>query len=134
MMDRLRRRAEFLAAAAGASVAGPGFVLQVRRRSDDGPPRIGFTVSRKVGSAVERTRVRRRLREVVRRTLEDEMRSGHDYVLVGRRPALTLPFSQLGGEIAAAINRLHGRQAARPKTRDRHEDTRARPHGDETRQ
>src|SRR5262249_51436601 len=63
----LRQRTEFLAVAAGAKVPASSFVLQARRRDDKEPPRVGFTVSRKVGSAVERNRVRRRLKEAVRR-------------------------------------------------------------------
>ena len=66
-MVRLKQRADFLAAASGAKVATAAFVLQGRNRDDDGPARIGFTVSRKVGTAVERNRVRRRLRDIVRR-------------------------------------------------------------------
>ncbi len=67
-MERLRQRADFLAAAAGQRVAVPAFVVQVRDRRDPGPVRIGFTVSKKVGNAVERNRVRRRLRELVKRS------------------------------------------------------------------
>src|SRR5689334_13638257 len=65
-MQRLRQRADFLAAAAGARAPVNGFVLQALNRREDGPVRVGFTVSKKVGNAVERNRVRRRLREVVR--------------------------------------------------------------------
>src|SRR5688572_12306897 len=56
-MERLRQRADFLAAATGVKAPAAAFVLQARRRDDDGPVRIGFTVSRKVGTAVERNRV-----------------------------------------------------------------------------
>jgi ribonuclease P protein component len=86
-MLRLKQRADFLAAANGAKVATTAFVLQARERDDTGPARVGFTVSRKVGGAVERNRVRRRLRDIVRRASADELRSGRDYVLIGRRPA-----------------------------------------------
>src|SRR5580704_2445024 len=85
VMERLRRRADFLAAAAGYKVPTRSFVLQARKRTDDGPARIGFTVSKKVGTAVERNRVRRRLREIVRLSAAREMCPGHDYVLIGRR-------------------------------------------------
>ena len=64
-MERLRRRADFLKAAGGRKVSTPAFVLQSVRRADGDVVRVGFTVSRKVGTAVERNRVRRRLREVV---------------------------------------------------------------------
>ena len=67
-MERLRRRADFLAAAGGRKVATAAFVLQALGRVDNGPVRVGFTVSKKVGTAVERNRVRRRLKDVVKRS------------------------------------------------------------------
>jgi ribonuclease P protein component len=105
-MERLRQRADFLAAARENRVATTGFVLQSRNRGDDGPVRVGFTVSRKVGGAVERNRVRRRLREIVRLSAEAELHCGHDYVLVGRRAALSLPFERLNEDFKGALRRL----------------------------
>jgi len=106
-VERLKKRADFLAAAAGPRVSGPAFVVQARDRADTGPPRVGFTVSKKVGGAVERNRVRRRLREVVRLSDAASLRRGNDYVLVGRRPALELPFDRLIADFARALGRLH---------------------------
>jgi ribonuclease P protein component len=106
-MERLRQRADFLAAAAGAKAPTAAFVLQARRRDDDGPVRIGFTVSKKVGTAVERNRVRRRLREIVRHSRAARMRPGHDYVLVGRRAALELPFARMIEEFDRTLRRVH---------------------------
>src|SRR5215470_10488244 len=105
-MERLRQRADFLAAAQGAKVATAGFVLQARERAAGGPIRVGFTVSKKVGNAVERNRVRRRLREIVRLTAAARLRSGHDYVLVGRRSALSLPFERMTQDFDQALRRL----------------------------
>jgi ribonuclease P protein component len=109
-MQRLRQRADFLAAASATKVATTGFVLQARERGDRGPVRIGFTVSRKVGTATERNRVRRRLREIVRRS--DALRqghAGHDYVLVGRRTALSRTFDRMVEDLNDALRRLEGR-------------------------
>ena len=105
-MERLRQRADFLAAAAGSRVAAPAFVLQARKRTDDGPLRFGFTVLKKVGNAVERNRVRRRLREVARR-FAGNLTFGHDYVLIGRRAALKLPFDRMVQDFDGAVRRLH---------------------------
>ena len=106
-MQRLRQRREFLAAATGAKAPVTGFVLQALDRREDGPVRVGFTVSKKVGNAVERNRVRRRLREVVRLSAPDLMRSGHDYVLIGRRAALELPFGRMVEDFDRALRRVH---------------------------
>lgn len=105
-MERLRQRADFLAAASGIKIPASAFVLQSRKRSDEGPVRIGFTVSKKVGNAVERNRVRRRLREIAR-TGATTLQAGHDYVLVGRRAALRLPFARIVEEFSGALRRLH---------------------------
>ena len=103
-MERLRQRADFLAAAAAMKVATAAFVLQVRKRNDKGPLRVGFTVSRRVGTAVERNRVRRRLKQVVR--LCAGLPAGNDYVLVGRREALSRPFGAMVEDFKRAVARL----------------------------
>jgi ribonuclease P protein component len=110
-MERLRQRADFLAAAAGAKAPVSGFVLQALDRREDGPVRVGFTVSKKVGNAPERNRVRRRLREMVRLAPELPLRRGHDYVLVGRRSALNLPFDRLIEDFRRALGRVHAGKA-----------------------
>jgi ribonuclease P protein component len=107
-MERLRKRADFVAAASGIKIPAANFVLQARERGDLGPIRIGFTVSKKVGNAAERNRVRRRLREMVRLKAAAALRPGHDYVLIGRRAALSAEFSQLTFEYERALARLFG--------------------------
>ena len=105
-MERLRQRADFLAAASGVKVPTAAFVLQARPRGDGGAVRVGFTVSRKVGNAVERNRVRRRLKEIVRLSAATGLPPDHDYVLVGRRAALALSFEQITQDFKRALQRL----------------------------
>jgi ribonuclease P protein component len=105
-MDRLRQRADFLAVANGARVSSAAFVVQSRRREDDGPIRIGFTVTRKNGTATERNRIRRRLRELVKRLDLITMRPHSDYVLVGRRAALNRDFTVMLDDLRSALRRL----------------------------
>ncbi len=106
-MERLKQRADFLAAASAAKSTATAFVLQARRRSDDGPARFGFTVSKKVGNAAERNRVRRRLREIVRVAGSNRIRTGHDYVLIGRRAALKVPYARIAEDFEGALRRIH---------------------------
>jgi ribonuclease P protein component len=105
-MDRLRQRADFLAVANGARANSAAFVVQSRRRDDDGPIRVGFTVTRKNGTATERNRIRRRLRELVKRLDLITMRPHSDYVLVGRRAALTCDFATMLDDLRSALHRL----------------------------
>ncbi|MGD0150711.1 MAG: ribonuclease P protein component [Xanthobacteraceae bacterium] len=118
-MERLTRRTDFRAAAAGLRASVGAFVVQARRRAEDGPVRIGFTVSRQVGNAVERNRVRRRLREMVRLSAGGGMHDGHDYVLIGRRAALLAPFGQMRQELDAALSRIHDPERTTGSARDR---------------
>ena len=121
-MERLKQRADFLAAATGIKVPAAAFVLQARKRAEDGPVRLGFTVSKKVGNAVERNRVRRRLREIVRLSGTTDMQRGYDYVLVGRRAALKVPYARIAQEFDGALRRLQaGRQANTGSPKDRND-------------
>ena len=92
----------------------PGFVLQAAPAPAEIAPtgdnraaaRVGFTVSRKVGNAVERNRVRRRLREVAREVIPAQARPDLDYVLVGRQAALKRDFAVLRQDLVEALKRL----------------------------
>jgi ribonuclease P protein component len=114
---RLPNRRDFLRVQAGRRCAMAGFVLQVAPAPEElGSPvvRVGFTVSRKVGNAVERNRVRRRLREVARQVIPDEARGDLDYVLVGRQAALKRDFADLRQDLIAALKRLNALKVATP--------------------
>src|ERR1700749_3309180 len=116
IVERLKRRSDFRAAAEGLRASGRAFVLQARQRAEDEAAaiRIGFTVSRQVGNAAERNRVRRRLREIARLSAAAEaaaLRPGHDYVLIGRRAALTVPFGEMMQDLDKALIRVHAADA-----------------------
>jgi ribonuclease P protein component len=100
---RLRKRAEFLAVRRGEKRRGRLLLVEVLARGDDGPPRVGFTVTKKVGNAVVRNRVRRRLREAVRVHAAGDMATGSDYVIVGREDVLGAPFAQIGAELSRRV-------------------------------
>jgi len=111
---RLRRRTEFQRVSRGRRAQAEAFTLQANRRAaaDGAPlseaarPRVGFAVAKKVGGAVERNRIRRRLKEALRRAEKVALRPDHDYVLLARREALTLPFAALVADIERAFAQL----------------------------
>ena len=114
-MDRLRQRADFIAVANATRMNSAAFVVQSRVRDDDGPVRIGFTVTKKNGTAAERNRIRRRLRELVKRLDGVSLRPHSDYVLVGRRDALSRDFAVMLDDLRSALRRL---DRAPPQARD----------------
>lgn len=107
---RLRKRAEFLALRSGRRFSGKAFTLQFANMQNTGPARFGFTITRRIGNAVERNRIRRRLREAVRLVGVNHAQIGHDYVLIAKRNALHLPFFELTGELAKVLDRSKGEQ------------------------
>ncbi len=120
---RLKRRADFLRAAAGKRFHGKAFTLQsTMRRIAAGssgageqaelePPRFGFTVTKKIGKAVVRNRIRRRLKEATRTLHPLPAHAGHDYVMVARVEALKLSFTALQAELVRALSKIDARKA-----------------------
>jgi ribonuclease P protein component len=105
---RLTRRAEFQRVSRGRRVSVETFTLQSRRREGSeadaaAKARVGFTVTKSVGGAVERNRVRRRLKEALRAALPLEAEADHDYVLMARREALGRRFAALVDDVRDAF-------------------------------
>lgn len=100
---RLKKRSEFLAVRRGEKRRGRLFLLEVLERRDGGKPRYGLTVTKKSGNAVERNRIRRRLREAMRVHAADDMADGSDYVIVGRPEVLHAPFGELARELSRRL-------------------------------
>jgi ribonuclease P protein component len=107
---RLTKRSQFLRAARGNRAGRSAFLLQAIACEDE-EPGIGFTVTKKLGNAPERNRVKRRLREAVR-ACQSGFQPRHDYVLVGRREALGIPFEKLVSELGSAIIKIHAGKPA----------------------
>lgn len=103
----LTKRRDFLAANAGRRAPMPAFVLLVRRRDDgDASMRIGYTVTKKIGNAVVRNRIKRRFRALAHDVLPASGVAGADHVLIGRADALTRDFAQLKADLAKALAKV----------------------------
>jgi ribonuclease P protein component len=110
VLRRLVRRAEFLAANSGKRVPMPGFVLLVRPRDDeDAAMGVGFTVTKKIGGAVVRNRMKRRLRALAREIMPDAGLPGADHVLIGRAGGIERDYALLGSELRKALSKVTAR-------------------------
>jgi ribonuclease P protein component len=106
-LTTLTKRADFLAANSGKRAPMPGFVLLVRPRGDDSPDmRLGITVTKKIGNAVVRNRMKRRFRALARDLLPIEGVAGADHVLIGRAGGVERDFGDLRHELSKALAKV----------------------------
>lgn len=112
---RLKKRSEFLAARRGRRLNGPYFFVETHLRCDEEPARFGLTVTKKVGNAVVRNRIKRRLREAIRTAANSEMRNGVDYVIVARREVLDVAFETLKDELSRRFSRFDPAKSGPPR-------------------
>jgi ribonuclease P protein component len=123
MIAVITKRADFLAANTGTRNARAGFVLLTRPNGGQGI-RFGITVTKKIGNAVVRNRMKRRFRELLRAALPAHGLADHDHVLIGRAGGIERDYHLMAEELAKALDRArngkgdpaHGR---RPRKGDR---------------
>jgi ribonuclease P protein component len=105
-VETIRRRADFLAANKGRRVPMPGFVLLIRDRQDGADTiRLGITVTKKIGGAVVRNRMKRRFRQLARQILPPDGLKGADHVLIGRQSGIDRPFADLERDLKKALGK-----------------------------
>jgi ribonuclease P protein component len=114
----IRKRADFLAANTGLRNARPGFVLLTVDNEQQGK-RFGVTVTKKIGNAVIRNRMKRRFRELLRASLPAEGLPDTDHVLIGREGGVARDFAAMREELSAALTRAREGKGDRARRRRR---------------
>lgn len=128
----LKKRAEFQRVRGGGRATAPGFILEGKRRADTTAvqaepsqatqgPRFGFTITRKIGNAVKRNRIRRRLRAALTRLAGQTADPATDYVVVARGPAADQDFKALVADLKRALERVHAGGDSRKSVQTRGE-------------
>jgi ribonuclease P protein component len=118
-IERLKKRADFLACAQAPSVAKGAVVVQARPRDETPLVRAGFTATKRIGNAVARNRAKRRMREAARLLLPEHARPGFDYVFIARGGVTKRPWDRLLDDVKSALIRLaadRGSRATDPLT------------------
>jgi len=112
----MTRRSDFLAANRGLRVARPGFVLLARANEGEGL-RLGITVTKKIGNAVVRNRMKRRFRALAREVLPEHGLADTDHVLIGREGGVERDYAALRTELLAALDRARAGKGDPPRRR-----------------
>ena len=109
IIEKLKTRPQYLAVAkVNIKKVTPGMIVQFLAPFDNqAPVMIGLTVSGKTGGSVDRSRIKRRLRQVINQILPEKAQPGATYVVIGRRAALTRPFDSLKKDLQTALEALH---------------------------
>ena len=103
----IKKRSDFLAANRGKRYATPGFVLLVKDRQDESTEiRLGITITKKVGNAVVRNRMRRRFRALAQEMLGHNGKPGADHILIGRDSGIERDFGALRSDMIKALGKL----------------------------
>ncbi|MXP44171.1 ribonuclease P protein component [Altererythrobacter sediminis] len=110
----MTRRADFLSANRGLRIARPGFVLLAYPNQGKGK-RFGITVTKKIGNAVVRNRMKRRFRELLRDALPQEGLADHDHVLIGREGGIERDFGRLRQELTRALAKANAGEGDPPR-------------------
>ena len=102
--ERLLRTSEYEhVAEQGRRAVSRAFVVVTVVRQTTGPSRLGITASRRVGNAVARNRVKRRIREWFRRARRDW--GSRDVVVIARQPATEMAFEELSRQLSDLLKR-----------------------------
>ena len=117
----LKKRSEFLRVRGGSRWATSAFVLETKPRTSEqaetaSGPRFGFTITKALGGAVVRNRIRRRLKAAIIEVSGSGSHANYDYVVVARAAALERPFPDLKKDLEQAFQRVHHPRQRRQPT------------------
>ncbi len=131
-LQTLKSRKEFLAVRGGARASVPVCLLEARKRRPGAllseGPRFGFTITKKLGNAVTRNRIRRRLKAALTALESEFAAEGFDYVIVARQAAFNRPFADLQNDLRRALELVHNPDASkRPASRGQGQETPSKP-------
>ncbi len=125
-LNTLKKSVEFRRVRGGLRSGTDSFLIEGKSRQAPSAPaadgvettdtRFGFTITKKLGGAVVRNKIRRRLKSVVRALDADTVSAGYDYVVVARRGVLAQPYVSLAADFRRALEKIHRATVAGPAT------------------
>ena len=106
-LETIKSSKDFQDAKNGLFYRSNSFLLQAVQKDSNGITRVGYTVSKQNGNAVNRNRIKRRLRSVSNLIFEKYGKKNWDYVIIGKKNTLIVDFQSLLKELTSAIKKIH---------------------------
>ena len=106
-LETIKSSRDFKEAKNGLFFRSTSFLLQAVEANNKGLTKVGYTVSKQNGNAVNRNRIKRRLRSVSNLILEKHGKKNWNYVIIGKKNTLIIDFQSLIKELTSAIKKIH---------------------------
>ena len=106
-VETIKSSKDFQNAKNGLFLRSKSFLLQAIENNNNGLVKVGYTVSKQNGNAVNRNRIKRRLRSVAKTLFKQHGAKDWNYVIIGKKNALVLDFQSLIDELRTAIKKIH---------------------------
>jgi len=106
-LETIKSSKDFQNAKNGLFFRSTSFLLQAVQSDNKGVTRVGYTVSKQNGNAVNRNRIKRRLRSVSNLIFEKHGKKNWNYVIIGKKNTLIVDFQSLIKELTSAIKKIH---------------------------
>ena len=106
-IETLKSTEDFKRLKSGKFFRSQSFLLQGMENSHSNIIRIGYTVTKQNGNAVTRNKIKRRLRSIANEVFKNSEKSKWDYVMIGKKNSLIVPFAKLKLELEFALNKIH---------------------------
>tara|TARA_Y100001949_G_C15820802_1_gene257641 strand:- start:266 stop:598 length:333 start_codon:yes stop_codon:yes gene_type:complete len=106
-VETIKSSKDFQNAKDGQFVRSSSFLIQAIESQNDGLVKVGYTVSKQNGNAVDRNRIKRRLKSVANLVFKKHGIKNWNYVIIGKKNTLNIDFQNLTEELETAVKKIH---------------------------
>ena len=107
LLNTIKKRIDFIKISKkGKRIFAKGFILQKYKRDlpiKENAARVGFTITKRIGNAVVRNKIRRRLRTIMREIVNNYLKKNYDYVIIANKKSLSMDYKELKSDIIKTI-------------------------------
>ena len=109
LLKTIKKRIDFLKVSKkGKKIFTKGFILQKYKRNIDDKiennvARIGYTITKKIGNAVIRNKIKRRFRAIIKEILNNYLKKNYDYIIIANKKSISMDYKELKQDLIKII-------------------------------